>query len=713
MLLKDLSQSVEDVLPEPLMLLSGEGEVLDSNQAARRVFPSIAEGAWLGDLVEDDPEKVTESFRLWLRKRSLVRGLVTLVDGNGNRYATYGARVGSDDGEPAQVLLRCEVSQSANRRFIELTRRIAELNREVAQRNQVEDLLTAEKEWLRVTLHSIGDGVITTDTEARVTYLNPVAEDLTGWTNAEAQGQPLLEVFRAADEYTGEPVESPVSRVLKAGAIQGLGNHTVLTHKDGREVSIEDSAAPIRDSDGGILGVVLVFHDVTEARQLNAKISHQATHDGLTGLFNRKAFEQRLKEMLTSPETKGRDHSLLFLDLDHFKLINDACGHVAGDAVLRALGPVLEHHMRQSDMLARLGGDEFGVLLQNCPPNVAEKIAGTLQQAIMEFNFAWEGQTFDVGVSIGQVNFSDGGWTMVDLLGAADTACYMAKDAGRNRIHVYGSDDSELARRHGQMEWVREIRGALKEDRFRLFYQTIVPVNAVQASLDGGVPSHCELLLRLYDTERGLISPDSFIPAAERYDLMSMLDRWVLEAAFSRLATLNCADIHTCAINLSGSSLGEEEFLPFVCDLFERYPVSPERICFEITETAAIANLKTAQHIIGTLRHLGCRFALDDFGSGMSSFGYLKYLHVDFLKIDGSFVKDMLEDPIDRAMVESIHHIGHVMGLKTIAEFVENDNVLVQLQALGIDHAQGFGIAQPQSFDDLLAGLTGEAGAEI
>ncbi|WP_179105580.1 EAL domain-containing protein [Vreelandella utahensis] len=704
-MLNDLKRPIEDIQPEPLLLLSAEGEVIDSNLAARRIFPSIAQGGRLEDLVEGDPAKVRESLQVWLRNGSLARGLVSLVGNDGTRYATYGARTRYGDGEPAQLLLRCEVTQSVNRRFIELTRRINELNWEVSRRKRVEGMLAAEKEWLRVTLHSIGDGVITTDIEGRVTYLNPMAEALTGWADADASGKPLLTVFRIADEYSGEPVEGPVARVLKEGAIQTLGNHTVLTHSDGSEFSIEDSAAPIRDSDGSILGVVLVFHDVTETRRLNAKLSHQATHDCLTGLFNRKAFEQRLQEVLRSPETRDRPHSLLFLDLDHFKLINDTGGHIAGDAVLRALGPVLEHHMRQSDMLARLGGDEFAVLLQNCPPDVAETIAAKLQQAIMEFNFAWEGKPCNVGVSIGQVNFSDGGWSMVELLSAADRACYIAKDSGRNRIHVYGSDDSELAHRHGQMEWVGEIRKALREDRFRLFYQPIVSVKEKRADQHGIMPSHCELLLRLYDPKRGFLSPRSFIPAAERYDLMGMVDRWVLEAAFSRLARLDCADIDTCAINLSGASLGDGQFLQFVFDLFERYPVSPKRICFEITETAAIANLKNAQHMIGALRQLGCFFALDDFGSGMSSFGYLKYLHVDYLKIDGDFVKDMLEDPVDRVMVESIHHIGHVMGLKTIAEFVENDRVLEQLNVLGIDHAQGFGIARPQSFDDLLGEL--------
>ncbi|MGM0450162.1 MAG: EAL domain-containing protein [Pseudomonadota bacterium] len=703
MLMNGASRGVADILPEPVLLLSADGEVIDGNLAARRVFTLTGGSTFLEELAEGDPGKVTESLNRWLHNGSLVRGLVTLIGHDGNRYATYGARVGADDGESDRVLLRCEVRQSANRRFIELTRRIADLNREVSHRKEVECMLATEKERLRVTLHSIGDGVITTDTDARITYLNPVAEELTGWTDAGARDQPLLKVFRIADEYSGELVEGPVARVFEEGTIQGLGNQTILIRRDGMEFSIEDSAAPIRGPDGDILGVVLVFHDVTEARRLNAKLTHQATHDCLTGLFNRKAFEQRLKEVLRSPERRGRTHSLLFLDLDQFKVINDTCGHIAGDALLSALGSVLAHSLRQSDMLARLGGDEFGVLLHNCTPDVAEEIVETLQQAIMDFDFAWEGRPFVVGVSIGQVDFRDTEWSMVDLLSAADTACYLAKESGRNRVHLYGSDDGELAHRHGQMEWVGEIRKALNEDRFCLFYQPIVPVNKQKAGQGLVLPSHCELLLRLHDGKGGLVSPGAFIPAAERYDLMGVVDRWVLEAAFSRLAQLNCSDIHTCAINLSGTSLGEERFLWFVRDLFERYPVSPERICFEITETAAIANLKTAQHMIETLRHLGCRFALDDFGSGMSSFGYLKYLHVDYLKIDGDFVKDMLEDPIDRAMVESIHHIGHVMGLKTIAEFVENDKVLAQLQALGIDHAQGFGIARPQSFDDLLA----------
>lgn len=705
MVLKNATRSVEDVLPEPLLLLSAEGEVIDSNLAARRLFTSIEAGCCLSDLADGDPSKVTESLRLWLRNGNLVRGRLLLAGSDGRGYATYGARLASGQGEAVTLLIRCEARETANRRFIELTKRVSELSREVSLRRHVESLLAAEKEQLRVTLHSIGDAVITTDTEGRITYLNPVSEHLTGWGNDEANGRPLLDVFRIADEQSGELVEGPVARVLSEGSVQGLGNHTVLIRSDGTEFSIEDSAAPIRDRDGRILGVVLVFHDVTEARQLSEKISHQATHDGLTGLVNRKAFEERLEAVLTSRETKGQAHSLLFLDLDQFKVINDTSGHIAGDTLLRSLGPVLEHHLRQSDLLARLGGDEFGVLLQNCPPVVAEGIAERLRHAIMDFSFAWEGKPFDIGVSIGQVNFSDNGWSVNDLLSAADTACYMAKDTGRNRIHIYGSDDRELAHRQKQMQWVGEIRQALREERFSLFYQPIVLSNLRDPVKEGRSPGHFELLLRLYDTEGELISPGAFIPAAERYDLMGVIDRWVVEAAFSRLAQPHCASIQMCAINLSGASLGDRDFLLFVRDLFERYPVPPEQVCFEITETAAIANLSTAQHMIEALRQLGCRFALDDFGSGMSSFGYLKYLHVDFLKIDGDFVKDMLDDAIDRAMVESINHIGHVMGLETVGEFVENSRILEQLQALGVDYAQGFGIARPQPFDELLADL--------
>lgn len=696
-----MPDALTDLLPEPLLLLSLKGEILQCNAAARRCL-EIAEGHSLGDALPGEAAKLQASLRLWARSGDYIRGLVTLKGTGGRDYATYGARVVPGNGASPGILVRCQVSHEANQRFIEITRRVNALNREVTRRKQIETQLFAEKELAQVTLQSIGDAVITTDTAGNVAYLNPVAEKLTGWPENEARGRPLNEVFRIFNERTGKPVTSPVDRVLADGHVVGLANHTVLLHRDGREFSIDDSAAPIRDRSGRLIGVVMVFHDVSHERSLAAKLSYQASHDGLTGLLNRQSFEHRLSNLLEAPGAMDSPHSLMFLDLDQFKVINDSCGHLAGDALLRALGPLLQRHLRHSDLLARLGGDEFGVLLQDCPPATARSIAQAMQESLEDFTFVWEGKPFNVGVSIGQVNFSDGSWNLGDLMSAADNACYVAKEQGRGRIHLYSRDDRELADRFRQAQWVGRIREAFQENRFRLYAQLIAPLNAAD---QGG--AHFELLLRLHDADGKLVPPMAFIPAAERYNLMVSIDQWVIESAFAALARSSGARIDTCTINLSGASLGDDRFLDFVQDCFTRFAVAPEIVCFEITETVAIANLANARRIMDVLKAVGCRFSLDDFGSGMSSFGYLKNLPVDYLKIDGAFVKDMADDPIDCAMVTAIHNIGHVMGLKTIAEFVEGKAILQSLRDLGVDYAQGFGIARPQPLEMLLADLAG------
>jgi diguanylate cyclase (GGDEF)-like protein len=387
----------------------------------------------------------------------------------------------------------------------------------------------------------------------------------------------------------------------------------------------------------------------------------------------------------------------MYLDLDQFKVVNDTCGHEAGDRLMRQMSALLTPCLREGDTLARLGGDEFGVLLENCPPEAALKVADKLRQTVTDFHFAWDQLRFNIGVSIGLVNVEDGLFTIAEVLRAADAACYMAKEKGGNRVTVYHADDNELTTRQGEMQWIGRLQKALDEDRFLLYAQDIVPVSG--ASRQG---RHCELLVRMVDERGELVPPRSFIPAAERYNLMPAIDRWVVRTA---LATLSRAraynDPHQfelCAINLSGASIGDERFLDFVQDQLRIFDVPRECICFEITETAAIHNLDKAQRFIEKFRAVGCRFALDDFGAGMSSFAYLKHLPVDFLKIDGGFVKDMADDPIDRAMVEAINSVGHVMGKQTIAEFVNSERVMAALRDIGVDYAQGYGIAKPQPF---------------
>ncbi len=571
---------------------------------------------------------------------------------------------------------------------------------DITERIRIEEELFAEKERAQVTLRSIGDAVISTDSEGHVDFLNPIAEALTGWSEHEAKGLLLEDVFHIVNEKTRKPADDPVARCLNEGKIVGLANHTVLLSRSGVEYAIEDSAAPICGKDGSVLGVVLVFKDVTTARQLSQQISYQATHDALTGLINRREFERRLRRVLDTAQGESTENALCYLDLDQFKLVNDTGGHVAGDELLRQLGQVLQLHIRKRDTLARLGGDEFGLLMEHCSIEEAQRVAENLINAVGSFSFPWEEHSFNIGVSIGLVAVNNESRSIQGLLRDSDTACYIAKEHGRNRVHLHQDDDEERVKRHGEMQWAVRLPRALSEGRFHLYFQEIV-------SVDGGRSSqanHYELLLRMEDEQGNLILPGVFLSAAERYSLSDRIDRWVISRVLSWLQghRSHLEELDVCSINLSGLSLSNETFLPFVIRELESSGVPPHKICFEITETVAIANLSRATAFIEVLRHLGCRFALDDFGSGLSSFAYLKSLQVDFLKIDGVFVKDILDDPIDLAMVKSINEIGHVTGKKTIAEFVENDAILQRLREIGVDYAQGYRIGRPCPLNDLL-----------
>ena len=561
--------------------------------------------------------------------------------------------------------------------------------------------LFSEKERAQVTLSSIADGVITTDADGWVEFINPVAEELTGWKLPAARGLPLQAICRLVDEGGRQPVGNPIETVLREERTVEVAATMLLVRNDGIEVPITHSGAPIRDRDGRIIGVVLVLHDVSNERQYAAKLSYQATHDSLTGLINRAEFENRLQLALQSASQLGRHHAVLYLDLDQFKVVNDTCGHAAGDQLMRQVAGLLQRRLREGDTLARLGGDEFGVLLENCPPDHALRIAEELRQTTHELHFVWETRSFSVSASVGLVNIDDGLYTLADVLSAADAACYMAKDKGRNRVQVYRRGDSEISMRHGEMEWVARIQKALEEDRFVLYSQDIVPVSSKQKG-----KAHCELLIRMLDEAGNVVPPMAFIPSAERYGLMPSIDRWVFRNALATMMRISAVNgpnaLNQCSINLSGATIGDETFLDYVRDQLDRFDLPRELICFEITETAAIANLERASRFIEELKELGCYFSLDDFGSGMSSFGYLKHLPVDFIKIDGTFVKDMAEDPIDRAMVEAINNVGHVMGKQTIAEFVDSDLVMKALGEIGVDYAQGYYLGKPRPFEPRL-----------
>ncbi len=563
--------------------------------------------------------------------------------------------------------------------------------------------LHEEKELAQVTLASIGDGVITADALGRVRYLNPTAEALTGWSAEEAAGQPLAEVLLLLDEATGAPLAISPLPASSPGAEAVAGGSVALVRRDGKRFAISHSISTIRDAGGEAVGSVLVFRDITERQLLHLQLAHQASHDAMTGLPNRQSFEAKLRHALQAARADGRRSALCYMDLDQFKLINDTCGHAAGDQMLREVAVLLQERIGNSDVLARLGGDEFGLLLADCDGEEALRRARELERALADLQFEWQQASFRVGASIGVVPIAPGFGTVADLLSAADHACYIAKERGRQRVQLYQQDDAELMRRHGEMEWVVRIQDALNEGRLELWAQPIARVGRVS-------PAGCELLLRMREPDGALLAPRDFILAAERYGLMPQIDRWVVTHALATLAAQPAAARQAVAlysINLSALSLGDETFLEFLAARLDESTLSPSALCFEITETAAVANLPQALRLIGQLRRLGCSFALDDFGSGMSSYGYLKDLPVDYLKIDGSFIQDLLSDPLDRAMVESINRIAHMMGIETVAESVSNPALARELEAMGVDWLQGHWVGRPQPLARLFATARG------
>lgn len=560
--------------------------------------------------------------------------------------------------------------------------------RDITERKRLEEQLYRERDLAQVTLASIGDGVITTDASGNVTFLNAEACRLTGWTPEEARGQPISRVYQLVEEESGAWVDNTARRVLASGRAIVASTPHLLVGIDGQRWPVQDSAAPIRSRKGLTVGAVVVFQDVTLTRDLSRKLSHQASHDALTGLANRRAFESRLTELVAASEGS---HVLCYLDLDQFKVVNDTCGHMAGDELLRQVSRLLCQHVRSADLLARLGGDEFGILLFDCPADKAGEIAEALRHAIEAFRFSWEGRTFAIGVSIGLVPIGERhGLSLQRALSAADAACYAAKEGGRNRVHQYQPDDSQLLERHGELQWVPRLQAALDADALRLYAQPIVPVRDGLAS-----PIH-EILVRLEERGR-VVAPGAFLPAAERYNLMPRIDRWVVHNTLAWLTDAHRGGSLTgmWSINLSGASLSDAQFCRELHEQVTVADLPAGTLCFEITESAAIAQLSTVSEMIVTLKSLGCRFALDDFGAGLSSFGYLKQLPVDFLKIDGHFVRDLHRDPIDRAMVEAINTVGHTLGLETIAEFVENESIMETLCELGVDYAQGYLFGEP------------------
>jgi diguanylate cyclase (GGDEF)-like protein/PAS domain S-box-containing protein len=589
------------------------------------------------------------------------------------------------------ALVRGLVQRDADGRI----EKVVGVSADITKRKLAEHELQREKEHAQVTLSSISDGVARTDAAGRIDFLNPTAERLLGIRLPQVKGQMLSRFYRSIAPEARTPKPNVVEQCLSSRHVLEPAEASLLVLEDGSELAVRESAAPIVAENGDLLGAVLVFTNVTQLRTLQRRMEHLATHDPLTGLINRREFESRLGEAITDAANSFRQHILCYLDLDEFKVVNDTCGHGAGDELLRQLTSVLSAVIPTGATLARLGGDEFGVLFTNCDPEEAAEHAQTMIDAVRQYRFQWEDQIFEVAASIGMVPVVGGNGNLSELLSAADSACYVAKDRGRNEIHITRIDDSAVRVRHTEMRWVEKINRALHENRFRLFVQPIRPLQNPDS------PHFNELLLRLVDVEGKFVAPTQFITAAERYRMMPAIDLWVVGAA---LETISSADIRPespirFTINLSGQSFANTELKNLILDQFDRLQIAPETILFEITETAAISNLADALDFMRVLRRRGSRFILDDFGSGLSSFRYLRDLDIDFLKIDGGLVREIARDPIQREMVAAIHRIGESMGIQTIGEWVENPEIEKVLKEIGVDYAQGWGIARPEPLE--------------
>lgn len=553
---------------------------------------------------------------------------------------------------------------------------------DMTERKIAEDQLTK----LSLAVKHSPSSVTIMDVDGVIEYVNPKFTEITGYKADEIVGHTRQTLKSSA---TSEEVYKDLWNTLRSG--KEWRGEMRNKKKDGTYYWGQESISPIKDKTGEITHFVLIEEDITEARQISEQLAYHAKHDLLTGLLNRREFEHRLEAAVITAQGENAKHVLCYLDLDQFKVINDTCGHIAGDELLRQLSRVLQENIRQSDTLARLGGDEFGILIENCSTDQGCRTANTLREAVEHFQFAWQHKRFNLGVSIGVVSISDGSQMTTELMKRADAACYAAKDAGRNRIHVYHDNDQDFTRRSGEKHWESEINAALSEDRLILYFQPIISLANPK-----GENTHYELLVRLKTEDGHIAIPGAFLPASERYNLSGRIDRWVIVRALEYLANLPADKQPMLTINLSELTLSDTGFLEFLGQQFTRSGVAHNRICFEITETTAISNLSNASIFIQSLKDQGCFFSLDDYGGGLSSFAYLKNLNVDYLKINGSFVKDILHDPIDLAMVKSINEIGHVMHKQTIAEHVENRNVLDALSRIGVDYAQGHLIGKPE-----------------
>jgi len=603
-------------------------------------------------------------------------------------------------GEPALLVTGVEIIQTSQVRALAEPSYAQELAESGAYRMpgifaQLED--PAQRAAV-LALASLSEAILTTDAAGHIEYLNAAAERLIGSTLEAARGKSLGEVIAVVEESDRRAISEPVRQALASGVPVNLSRRAIMiTRAEGDERAIELSAAPMRSAEGEIAGAAVLMHDVTELRGFARQLSYQATHDALTGLVNRREFERRLDDAIASARRGDSTHVLCYIDLDRFKTVNDTSGHLAGDVLLRDIARLLREGVRDSDTVARLGGDEFALLLTGCPLDKARQIADDLCRQIGDFRFVWKDRVFQVGASIGLVELARESSSVEDTLAAADSACYMAKRQGTGQVVVYSARDEAFARSTGEIQWLQKLQSALKDGRFELVAQPIVP--AVVSAVGGGGPA-LEVLVRLRDETGREILPAEFMRAAERYRLMGLIDRWVLEHALDAMSngTLSVPVGRCVSINISGQTLGDTQFLEFVVECLDRSGIAPAQLCFEMTESAVVANLDHARRFVGVLHGMGCSFALDDFGSGVGSFSNLRTLPMDYLKIDGSFMRNLGRDSVNQAMVAAMIKLARSLDFKVIAEQVEDNASLDMVRQMGVDFVQGYAIGRPQHF---------------
>lgn len=567
--------------------------------------------------------------------------------------------------------------------------------RDISYRKSVEAALSSGRRQAQVTLESMAEGVITTDIAGNIDYMNAAAEKLTGVSRDASMGKPFGDIVKLVDEGDQRDLGNPVTRCLQQKQRVSMGRRALLLQADGKgEVSIDATTSPIVVPDRGLAGAVTIMRDVSELRGLTREMSYQATHDALTGLVNRREFERQVTLAIDSARKENTHHVLCFLDLDRFKAVNDTCGHAAGDNMLRELAAILRKHVRDSDVVARQGGDEFGMLLVGCPLDKARQIADDVCRAVRDYRFVWQDRIFEIGVSIGVVEISDKTTSIEDVLSAADSACYVAKQEGRGRVHIYSARDEAAARQRGEIYWLRRLQSALREERFELHVQPII-------SVAGRVPRGpaVEVLVRMHDDAGGLISPREFLPAAERYHLIGTLDRWVVQATLAAVASGNIRlpDARSVAINISGQTMAEDGFLDFVVSCLDHSHVNPEQLCFEVRESAVLQDLEHARRFIGVLHGMGCTFSLDDFGSDIGSLSSLQGLEIDFLKLDGSCTRNLMLNSVNQEVVAAVTRLSRAVGFKVIAEQVEDQSSFDGLRDLGVSFIQGNYVQEPRS----------------